>query len=77
VEASEIAETIHGRRQAHSAEADAAFRKSTRIYLGIIAMLPAIAALAGSHAAKTMLGANIHQAFFICWRRTMRSRKDS
>jgi hypothetical protein len=59
VEASEISEAIHGHHEAHSAEADATFRKFTGIYLGIVAMLLAIAALGGSHATKTMLGANI------------------
>jgi Domain of unknown function (DUF4337) len=59
VEATEIAETIHGGHEAHSAEADATFRKYTGIYLGIVAMLLAITALGGSNATKTMLNANI------------------
>jgi Domain of unknown function (DUF4337) len=59
VEATEIAEKIHGEHQAHSAEADANFRKLTGIYLGIVAMLLAITALGGSNATKTMLNANI------------------
>jgi Domain of unknown function (DUF4337) len=59
VEATEIAEKIHGDHQAHSAEADANFRKLTGIYLGIVAMLLAITALGGSNATKTMLNANI------------------
>jgi hypothetical protein len=60
VEASEIAEKIHGEEhEAHTAAADANFRKFTGIYLGIIAMLLAITALGGSNATKTMLNANI------------------
>lgn len=59
MEATEIAEKIHGEQEAHSAEADANFRKLTGIYLGIIAMLLAITSLGGSNATKTMLNANI------------------
>ena len=59
MEATEIAEKIHGEHEAHSAEADANFRKFTGIYLGIIAMLLAITSLGGSNATKTMLSANI------------------
>ena len=60
MEATEIAEKIHGEgHEAHSAEADATFRKFTGIYLGIVAMLLAITALGGSNATKTMLNANI------------------
>jgi hypothetical protein len=59
VEATEIAEKIHGEPEAHSAEADANFRKLTGIYLGIVAMLLAITSLGGSNATKTMLSANI------------------
>jgi Domain of unknown function (DUF4337) len=59
VEATEIAEKIHGEDEVHSAAADATFRKFTGIYLGIIAMLLAITALGGSNATKTMLNANI------------------
>jgi hypothetical protein len=59
-EAHEFAERIHAHHeQAHSAEADANFRKLTGIYLGIVAMLLAIAALGGSNATKTMLNSNI------------------
>jgi hypothetical protein len=58
VEATEIAEKIHG-EEAHSAAADATFRKYTGIYLGIVAMLLAITALGGSNATKTMLNSNI------------------
>jgi hypothetical protein len=59
VEATEIAEKIRGEDEAHSAAADATFRKFTGIYLGIVAMLLAITALGGSNATKTMLSANI------------------
>ena len=59
MEATEIAETIHGEHEAHSAAADATFRKFTGIYLGIIAMLLAITALGGAHATKTIVNANI------------------
>jgi Domain of unknown function (DUF4337) len=59
VEATEIAEQIHGEHEAHSAAADATFRKFTGIYLGIIAMLLAITALGGAHATKTIVNANI------------------
>jgi len=60
VEAHEIAEKIHGEEhEAHTAAADANFRKYTGIYLGIIAMLLAITALGGAHATKTIVNANI------------------
>ncbi len=60
MEPTEIAETIHGHHEeAHDAHADAGFRKLTGIYLGIVAMLLAIASLGGSNATKTMLNANI------------------
>jgi len=59
VEATEIAEKIHGGHEAHSAAADATFRKLTGIYLGVVAMLLAITALGGSNATKTMVNANI------------------
>ena len=60
VEATEIAEKIHGEEhEVHSAAADANFRKFTGIYLGIVAMLLAITALGGSNATKTMLNSNI------------------
>ena len=58
MEATEIAETIHGHHEAHGAHADETFRKLTAIYVGIIAMLLAITALGGSHATKVMLNAN-------------------
>lgn len=59
MEATEIAEKIHGEHEAHSAEADTSFRKFTGIYLGIIAMLLAITALGGAHATKTIVNSNI------------------
>jgi hypothetical protein len=59
VEATEIAEKIQGEHEAHSAAADATFRKFTGIYLGIIAMLLAITALGGAHATKTIVNSNI------------------
>jgi uncharacterized protein DUF4337 len=59
VEATEVAETIHGGHEAHSAEGDATFRKLAAIYLGIVAMLLAITSLGGSNATKVMLSANI------------------
>jgi hypothetical protein len=59
VEATEIAEKIHGGHEAHSPEADSNFRKLTGIYLGIVAMLLAITALGGAHATKTIVNANI------------------
>ena len=59
MEATEIAETIHGGHEAHSVEGDATFRKFAAIYLGIVAMLLAITSLGGSNATKVMLNANI------------------
>ena len=59
METTEIAETIHGGHEAHSAEGDATFRKFAAIYLGIVAMLLAITSLGGSNATKVMLSANI------------------
>ena len=59
MEATEIAETIHGGHEAQSAEGDATFRKFAAIYLGIVAMLLAITSLGGSNATKVMLNANI------------------
>jgi hypothetical protein len=60
MEATEIAEKIHGEEQeAHTAAEDASFRKYTGIYLGIVAMLLAITALGGAHATKTIVNSNI------------------
>jgi hypothetical protein len=62
VEAHEIAEQIHEDSEpyAHAAPDHDWFRRLTAIYVGIIAMLLAIAALGGADATKEMLNANIH-----------------
>jgi hypothetical protein len=62
VEATEIAEHIHepdhgGHHEAHAPDG---FRKLAGIYLGVVAMLLAIASLGGGAATKEMLAANIH-----------------
>jgi len=61
VEAHEIAERIHeeSESEAHEPSHDM-FRRFTAVYVGVVAMLLAIAALGGSEAAKEMLNANIH-----------------
>jgi hypothetical protein len=59
VESHEIAETIGGEEGAAADRKDERFRKLTAIYLGIVAMLLAIASLGGANATKTMLNANI------------------
>jgi hypothetical protein len=59
VESSEIADTITGDEQAEAAHAAERSRKLTAVYLGIVAMLLAIASLGGANATKTMLNANI------------------
>ncbi len=62
MEAHEIAEQIHEDSEPH-AHADPAhdwFRRLTAIYVGVAAMLLAIAALGGADATKEMLNANIH-----------------
>jgi hypothetical protein len=59
VESSGIAETIAGEEEAARAHGGERFRKFTAIYLGVVAMLLAIAALGGANATKTMLNANI------------------
>jgi hypothetical protein len=59
VESHEIGETIAGGEEAEGAHAADRFRKLTAIYLGIVAMLLAIASLGGANATKTMLNANI------------------
>ena len=62
MEAHEIAERIdesaHG-EAAHAPEHDW-FRRLAGVYVGVVAMLLAIAALGGSDATKEMLNANIH-----------------
>lgn len=64
VEPHEIAESIpghhlEGHHREHSAEADNRFRKFTGIYVGVVAVLLAIATLGGANATKAMLSANI------------------
>jgi hypothetical protein len=59
VESTEIAEAITGEEEAERARSAERFRKLTAIYLGIVAMLLAIASLGGANAAKTMVNANI------------------
>jgi hypothetical protein len=59
VEGTEIAETIAGEEESEPSRAGERLRKSTAIYLGIVAMLLAIASLGGANATKTMLNANI------------------
>ena len=59
MEASEIGETIAGEEEAEAAPVADRFRKLTAIYLGIVAMLLAIASLGGANATKAMLNANI------------------
>ena len=67
MEATEIADKIHeepeedaGGGQPRAAPAHETFRKLAAIYLGVVAMLLAIASLGGGHATKEMLAANIH-----------------
>jgi len=60
VDASDIAEQIHG--QEHTLEGDDRLRKFAGIYVGVVAVLLAIATLGGSKAMKEMLNANIHAA---------------
>jgi hypothetical protein len=62
VEAHEIAEQIHegSEPEAHAEPSHDWFRRLTAIYVGVAAMLLAIAALGGADATKEMLNANIH-----------------
>jgi hypothetical protein len=62
VEAHEIGERIHEPEGAHAAAPHHhdAFRRIAAVYLGVVAMLLAIAALGGNEAGKEMLNANIH-----------------
>jgi hypothetical protein len=59
VESTEIAEAIAGEEESEAKRSAERFRKLTAIYLGIVAMLLAIAALGGANATKAMLNANI------------------
>jgi Domain of unknown function (DUF4337) len=59
LEPTEIAEAIAGEEEAEPARPAERFRKLTAIYLGIVAMLLAIASLGGANATKMMLTANI------------------
>jgi hypothetical protein len=62
VEAHEIAERIHEHEEHAPAHAshETVFRRITAIYVGVVAMLLAIATLGGAEATKEMLNANIH-----------------
>jgi hypothetical protein len=62
VEAHEIGEQIHEHAEghAHAARTHDWFRRLTAIYVGVTAMLLAIAALGGAEATKDMLNSNIH-----------------
>jgi hypothetical protein len=62
VEAHEIAEQIdeHSESHAHAARTHDWFRRITAIYVGVTAMLLAIATLGGAEATKEMLNSNIH-----------------
>jgi hypothetical protein len=60
VEAHEIAEKIHEEPEPHAHATPDTFRKFTGIYVGVVAMLLAIATLGGGNATKEMLSANIH-----------------
>ena len=63
MEAHEIAERIHEDAENHApahASHETMFRRLTAIYVGVVAMLLAIATLGGAEATKEMLNANIH-----------------
>jgi hypothetical protein len=63
VEAHEIAERIHEDVESHAhahRSHETMFRRLTAIYVGVVAMLLAIATLGGAEATKEMLNANIH-----------------
>jgi hypothetical protein len=62
VETHEIAEKIHehAEPEEHVAPRYEMFRRLTAIYVGVVAMLLAIASLGGAEATKEMLNANIH-----------------
>ena len=62
MEAHEISEQIHEHSEshAHAAPTHDWFRRITAIYVGVTAMLLAIATLGGAEATKDMLNSNIH-----------------
>lgn len=60
MEAHEIAERIHEDAEGSEGPAHDWFRRLAAVYVGVVAMLLAIAALGGSAATKDMLNANIH-----------------
>ncbi len=60
MEATEIAEHIHEHGTGHHHLSVDAFRRLAAVYLGVTAMLLAIATLGGGNATKEMLSANIH-----------------
>ena len=63
MEAHEIAERIHEDAESHAHARpghESMFRRLTAIYVGVVAMLLAIATLGGAEATKEMLNANIH-----------------
>ncbi len=62
MEAHEIGEQIHEHAEshAHAGRTHDWFRRLTAIYVGVTAMLLAIAALGGAEATKDMLNSNIH-----------------
>lgn len=66
MEATEIAEQIHehahAHAHAHTLAGDDRLRKFAGIYVGVVAVLLAIATLGGSRAMKDMINANIHAA---------------
>jgi len=61
VEAHEVAEQIHEHAEphGHAAAAPEWFRRMAAIYVGVVAMMLAIAALGGAEATKEMLNSNI------------------
>ena len=62
MEAHEVAEQIHEHAEphAHASAAPEWFRRLAAIYVGVVAMLLAIASLGGADATKEMLNSNIH-----------------
>lgn len=62
MEATEIAEQIreHAEEHHHAAPTPDRLRRFAGVYVGIVAMLLAIATLGGANATKEMLNANIH-----------------